>query len=250
MSKRIARWKDKIEWMAAKRRGRVSVGDNTFEFDTKEEYSRYSQMLRKEPSTIEWIDEYVQPDDVFFDIGANVGVFSFYAARRARAVLSFEPHFGNYAIFNRNIERNRLAGVITAYCLAFSRENSLDKLFLFKFSSGSSTSQFARTIDHKNTSFDPAFSQGMLGLSLDYAVDLLPDSQFPNHIKIDVDGLEGEILQGGRKVLADPRLKTILVECLEEKDRIVELMEEAGLKVLRSDGVGSKGDQNVIFRRG
>ena len=38
-------------------------------------------MLTKEPDTINWIDNFNQ-NDTFFDIGANVGVFTCYAASK------------------------------------------------------------------------------------------------------------------------------------------------------------------------
>lgn len=40
---------------------------------------RAQTLLTKEPDTIEWIDTF-QKDDVLWDIGANVGVYSLYAA--------------------------------------------------------------------------------------------------------------------------------------------------------------------------
>ena len=35
---------------------------------------------------------------------------------------------------------------------------------------------------------------------------------FPDHIKIDVDGIEHKIIQGGSKTLNNPQLKSILIE--------------------------------------
>src|SRR5947208_3031679 len=53
--------------------------------------SRAKGILSKEPDMIRWIDSF-RENSVFWDIGANVGVFSLYAAAKNRAsVLSFEP---------------------------------------------------------------------------------------------------------------------------------------------------------------
>ena len=35
---------------------------------------------------------------------------------------------------------------------------------------------------------------------------------FPDHIKIDVDGIENKIIEGGSKTLRNPQLKSILIE--------------------------------------
>ena len=53
--------------------------------------SRATSLLSKEPETIQWIDGF-NDGAVLWDIGANVGVYSLYAAiRRKASVLAFEP---------------------------------------------------------------------------------------------------------------------------------------------------------------
>src|ERR671919_62441 len=42
---------------------------------------RALSLLTKQPGTIQWIDAFV-PDSVFWDVGANIGVYSLYAALR------------------------------------------------------------------------------------------------------------------------------------------------------------------------
>jgi hypothetical protein len=44
-------------------------------------YRRAVSMFTKEPETIAWIDEYVKEGDVFYDVGANIGNYSLYAAK-------------------------------------------------------------------------------------------------------------------------------------------------------------------------
>src|SRR5262245_45216455 len=69
---------------------------------------RVETIYTKEPCTLEWIETF-SADDVLFDIGANVGMYSIWAAatRRCR-VIAFEPEALNYALLNRNIEANKL----------------------------------------------------------------------------------------------------------------------------------------------
>ena len=54
----------------------------------------------------------------------------------------------------------------------------------------------------------------------------------PTHIKIDVDGLEAQVLAGAERTLKDPALRTVLVEMLTDaadEAAIVARLEAAGL---------------------
>ena len=69
---------------------------------------RAETLLTKEPETIEWIDGF-EENSVFWDIGANVGVYSLYAGlKKGVAVVAFEPATPNLYALNRNIEINQL----------------------------------------------------------------------------------------------------------------------------------------------
>ena len=52
---------------------------------------RADSIYEKEPCTLEWIDSFAA-DDVLFDIGANVGMYTIWAAAtRGCRVFAFEP---------------------------------------------------------------------------------------------------------------------------------------------------------------
>lgn len=53
---------------------------------------------------------------VFFDVGANIGVHSLFAARKANFVYSFEPVPQLVNIFRRNIRINRLSNIKVFNC--------------------------------------------------------------------------------------------------------------------------------------
>ena len=172
---------------------------------------RGQSMLTKEPDTIAWINQF-NKGDVFWDIGANVGVFTLYAAiKRSARVLAFEPAAGNYMVLNKNIEGNNLSERVSAYCVAFNDVDLLSELNMQNTEFGASLSGFATQIDFKGDKFSPLFRQGMIGFSIDNFVSKF-SPEFPNHIKIDVDGIEPEIIQGAQEVLRDKRLKSLSVE--------------------------------------
>src|SRR5919106_6075149 len=67
---------------------------------------RVQSIYEKEPWTLEWIASF-EPASILVDVGANVGMYTIWAAatRRAR-VYAFEPEAQNYATLNRNIMLN------------------------------------------------------------------------------------------------------------------------------------------------
>src|SRR5262249_26099107 len=77
---------------------------------------RAESLLTKEADTIRWIDGF-NNNAIFWDIGANVGVYSLYAAVKARAtVLAFEPAAPNFYSLTRNVHLNCLDQRVHPYC--------------------------------------------------------------------------------------------------------------------------------------
>ena len=71
---------------------------------------RIDTFSTKEPETLEWI-EGIPQGSVLWDIGANVGLYTCYAAKaRGCHVFAFEPSVFNLELLARNIFLNGLAG--------------------------------------------------------------------------------------------------------------------------------------------
>ena len=89
----------------------------------------------------------------------------------------------------------------------------------------------------------------MFGVTLD---DLCSQWGFPypNYIKIDVDGIEISILKGATAVLANPALKSVIVELgtEEERNTAIALMQQAGLGV-KQRSTKNWGEAYLIFGR-
>jgi FkbM family methyltransferase len=195
---------------------------------------RAESVLSKEPDTIRWIDSF-KDDAIFWDIGANVGVFSLYAAiRRPVTVLSFEPSAANYYVLARNIQLNGLCDRVRAYSVALSARTELAALNLASPSLGMSLSHFGlpgEQSPYAETQPQTA-NHGAIGFSIDEFVARF-NPPFPTHIKIDVDGIELPILEGAHDLLRDPRLESLIVELSlsdpVERNRAISLLEEAGL---------------------
>ncbi len=195
---------------------------------------RTETLFTKEPTTIPWLES-MNAGDVLVDIGANVGMYSIYAAKVAGArVYSFEPEALNYAELNKNIYINELHGQVTAYCMAMSNENRVDRLLLGGFAEGLSHHDFGENTWTQDKDFgaiktarDARLVQGCVSFSLDSLVSsgAIPS---PRHIKIDVDGLESKVVEGCWQTLTGSSLESVLIEidhripsCVAIIDRMV-----------------------------
>ena len=170
---------------------------------------RAETIRTKEPVTIEWIETF-KANEVFLDVGACVGGYSLWAAvKQSVQVYAFEPESQNYAVLNQNIHLNQMDQQIRAYCLAISDHVGAGDLNLTDFVAGNSCHQFDRQLDFKNQPANFKFKQGSFGVTIDYLVNtkIIPQ---PDHIKIDVDGLEHLVIAGAARTLK--KVKTMLIE--------------------------------------
>jgi FkbM family methyltransferase len=186
---------------------------------------RAETLLTKEPGTIEWIDGF-EDESVLWDVGANVGIYTIYAAfsRRCR-VLAFEPGPSNFEILCRNTSLNRKEGSIAAFCVALASERKIGALDVPDPTPGAAYARFAPDMEGPRQT-------SCLGYSIDRFIEDF-DAAFPNYIKIDVDGTEEEVVLGARKTLRDPRLRSVLIE-LDARDEarnalVIKIVSESGL---------------------
>ncbi len=217
---------------------------------------RAANLLSKEEDTIRWIDQF-EDKAVFWDIGANVGVYSLYAGvRKGLTVLAFEPSAANFHVLSHNIYLNNLSDRVTAYCVAFSDHTQLGVLNLPGLRMGGALSQFGRMGETSRYASDGhSTPQGMLGFTIDEFVARFRPP-IPAYIKLDVDGLELPILAGAKEILCNPHLRSLMVELTvtrkAERDEAIELLKSAGLHLVsqgREQGGGLERGANHLFKR-
>ncbi|MBI3419245.1 MAG: FkbM family methyltransferase [Proteobacteria bacterium] len=172
---------------------------------------RVSTLFTKEPGTLDWLHSF-RPDDVYVDIGANVGMYALYAGViMGTRVYAFEPESQNYAELCRSIFLNAAHEHITAFCAALGdKPIELSRLLLNSMGTGGSFHDFGTP--SRNYAVTQRFAQGSVGFSLDTLVEMgaLPP---PDHIKIDVDGHETKVIAGMQNILRSGKLRTLLLEC-------------------------------------
>lgn len=188
---------------------------------------RVKTLFTKEPATIEWLSR-IREGEVLLDVGANVGLYSCFAAIMCQArVFAFEPESQNFSLLAKNCAVNRLDDKVTPFCAALSDEIRLDKLYLseFKWDGGSSCHSFGDEVGYDLQERKSPFAQGCVSWTIDAAVatGIIP---VPEYIKIDVDGFEHKVVRGGRRTFKNRKLKSICVEINTNLDVHKKLVKE------------------------
>jgi|GEM_PF-1234501 len=236
-----------------------------FALSSEIEEWRATSLLSKEAGTVAWIGRSVHAGDIFYDIGANIGIYSLMAAQRVGEtgkVYSFEPHLLNCASLLRNIASNNFVNRITPLCVALHADEQLLPFNYYSLVPGASMSQLNRLEDGDNRPFDAAAVELKQATSIDRLI-ASGHLQPPTYVKIDVDGNEPLILSGMKNLLASaqaPREVQVEVNAgcvalIEEimrdsaYDRIERHDTAAGLEQLRRGTPPEAVAHNLIYRR-
>lgn len=167
---------------------------------------RVQTLYTKEPDTIAWLRS-MPTNATLFDIGANMGQYAMFAAKRGLRVHAFEPEAQNFALLVRNIAANNLSERCTAWPLALSDKPSMDILHLSSMSPGGSCHAFGAPINFKGEQHAFPFQQGAVATTLD---NFSSKHGVPSFIKIDVDGFEHLVVKGGEDTFA--HAQSVLIE--------------------------------------
>ena len=195
--------------------------------------NRVDRLRIKEPETIKWINTFSH-DSIFFDIGANIGIYTLYSAVvKQNHVYAFEPHVGNYKNLLDSINLNALSRC-QAFNVAISDRLALSKISVKNMHEGVAENKVGQSGDYYH---------GCTEMDLDSLVEknILPQ---PDHVKIDVDGFESQVVQGGIGTLS--KCKTVLIEINDVHKNLVDQLSENGLK-LQSRHRRNETEFNYIF---
>jgi FkbM family methyltransferase len=201
----------------------------------------------KEPETIAWIEGYIRPGDVFYDVGANVGAYSLVADRQmddTGLVYAFEPGFSTYPTLVRNVFLNRMQDRVVPLSVALADSSGLVPITYSTVEAGGAMHTFGQ-------SAEDAPWQRVVSFAMDDFRERFALEQ-PNLIKLDVDGAELLVLRGAPRTLRDPALRSVLVEVTEgepETEEIVGLLEAAGLALASKHFHERSGVSNFVFAR-
>lgn len=191
----------------------------------------------------------LREDDLFVDVGANVGSYTVLASGAAKArTVAIEPIPQTFAKLRRNVLVNEMAERVTSHNIGLgAREEQL------RFTAHRDTTNHVAIADSdaKDTIAVPV-----------RRLDAVLEKQAPRLIKIDVEGWEAEVLAGATDTLANPNLVAVITETNQSadryagagEDRVMETMLGNGFQAYSYDPFGRKlirggTDHNTIFIR-
>jgi FkbM family methyltransferase len=187
----------------------------------------------KEPETLEWIDNF-QNNSVMWDIGANVGLYSCYAAKSKNCkVYSFEPSVFNLELLAKNIWLNDLTSNVSIVPMPLSDTIGFNKLNMSSVLWGGALSTFGETYGFDGEQLNTVFEFSVIGFTMNDSSKLL-QIPMPEYIKIDVDGIEHLILKGGDEILK--YAKSVLIEVDDnfeiQANQTSDLLKKCGLELI------------------
>jgi len=214
------------------------------EIDSHWERIRALTFWTKEPETIYWIGSFQDTQDlVFWDVGANIGVYSLFCAcaNPCSRIFAFEPQNTNFLRLLTNIHINGFANMISPQFMALSDKNGFAEFYVANPEAGASGGQLHPVGD--GAKYEIPMMTG------DTFAEMM--GVYPTHLKIDVDGHELGILKGMQNVLSC--VQSLLVEANDPA--VVEHLKGFGLEPderynsLRGSGWKRSSNTNIIFTR-
>ena len=206
---------------------------------------RVDTFFTKEPETLEWIESFEKKENlIFWDIGANIGLYSIYNTIKhpSSTTFAFEPSSSNLRVLTRNISINNLEKNIKVISIPLTnRENIFQEMKEGQFIEGGALNSFGEKFNFEGKEFKASMKYNLLGTTMNY---LIKNSilDIPDYIKIDVDGIEHLIIEGGDKFLINKKVKSLSIELnqefKEQYEKVISLMEKYNFKFLNKKNNG------------
>jgi len=177
---------------------------------------------------LSFVRDYLEPGDLFVDVGANVGVYSLWASETDGVdVVAFEPSSATHARTVENVELNGLVDRVRVVRKAVGAEPGLSRL--------------TKGLDAMNRVTADGPIDGTTELVERTTLDDELASQVPAVIKIDVEGGEIDVIRGGRQTIARHR-PALLIE-VNDPEGLVSVLDELGYRTWSYDP-----DQSALTR--
>lgn len=170
--------------------------------------------------------------DVVLDIGANIGQMSVYYADWAKTVWSFEPLPHLFQIAQENISQNNIQNVEVFNSAVGEKECDL-------YMKSVATNDGASFVTNKGGKD----LVKVKSITLDSLLDEIPEWKKVDYIKVDVEGYEPFVIQGGKKLIQKHR-PVIQLEVVDshlsrngfDSVKLVKMVEELGYIAQLSNG--------------
>jgi FkbM family methyltransferase len=147
----------------------------------------------------------LRPGDVFYDVGAHVGLYTVLAATRVAPsgrVYAFEPNPAIFPVLERNVVANGVAGVVEAAAVALGEQPASLSLHVPAAAHSAWASLGTPIVGSERT----------VRVEVSTLDAVAARTQPPFAVKLDVEGWETQVLRGGAEMLASPDAPHLLVE--------------------------------------
>jgi FkbM family methyltransferase len=188
----------------------------------------WSAMSRVDPMLYEMAEELAKPGSVVWDVGANVGLFSFCAAAlvgESGSVLAVEPDLWLAHLINSSSQRLKTrryrSAQVQVLCASISDSNRISKLAIAERARASN--YLAEAVGSTQATGARQL-QPTVSLTLDFLLEHFPG---PSVLKIDAETHEANILKGAEKLLKEARPTIWCEVSAENSDEVTKLLHEA-----------------------
>lgn len=148
---------------------------------------------------------FLRADDLFLDVGANIGSYTVLAASAAGSrCVAVEPVPSTFERLMDNLLINRLSERAEAHRVALG--------------SSRGTLRFSTDLDTMNHVVDESYVGAQQAVPV-LTLDELLGERAPIAMKIDVEGFEREVLRGAPRFLSNPNLRAVLMEATDLEAR-------------------------------
>jgi len=170
----------------------------------------------QEPREYKWFSNALHEGNIFIDVGANVGGYSVRACKIGARVIAVEPDLDNYRVLKLNLELNHC---IDAHVLNIAAGRNEEVRELYEGGKGSPAGYSLRQArrGRKVKCFVDV-------KPLDVAIPPLLNNEQVDLLKIDVEGVEVEVIKGALDLLK--RTRYVIVEVIPStKFRMREMLD-------------------------
>ena len=180
-----------------------------------------------EKDFLEKVDKYLPKNAIILDIGANIGNHTLYWANESKAkkIYSFEPIPHTFSILKKNIEINNLQDKVALFNIGLADENGKAEIKSFcKQNLG-------------GTRLKKLQSNTNLQIDIKMLDSINIEEKQIDLIKIDVEGMDNEVLTGAKKTLKKHKPSLILIESFPDSfEKSNEILTTLGYKMESSLG--------------
>lgn len=210
----------------------VILGNSSRLWATVPHYSSVLVLQRNPPNWNEMVAwrRHLHPGSVFVDVGANIGVYTLWAAESGAQVIAIEPDRDAFSALQENLALNDYN--VTLMPVALSDRPGELRL----------TRAADSSLNHLVFEDGPTLTQTVAVDTLDNVLG----ERTADGVKIDVEGSERLVLEGSQRCLAEHRVGMLQLEWNEMSQRtlgedrspVADLLRDHGYSLFRPDRSG------------